>query len=155
MQNVFVRLMQPEDFDQVYRIDVLTQKEYLGSGWELMEKDEQNTHLVSKSSIFSTIVSFGLSHVATEKNGTILGFLLAYSDNFSEDTVIVKYIAVDTVNRRHGVGEALYSGLILTAKKLGKKRILAYINMDNPKSINLHRKIGFVIKSRIEAVLTM
>lgn len=155
MQNVFVRLMKPEDLEQVYRIDVLTQKEYLGSAWELMEKDEQNTHLVSKSLTFSAIVSLGLSQVATEKNGTIMGFILAYSDNSIEDTVIVKYIAVDTAYRRCGVGDALYGGLIQTAKKLAKKQILAYINTDNPKSISLHRKIGFLIKPRIEAVLTI
>lgn len=155
MTQFSIRRMKPQDGQGVYRIDVLTQEEYLGIiAWESMGEEERAKRLVSKAPDFAVMVSAGLCHVAVQQDGQVIGFLLAHTDS-RLGVGIVKHIAVDPAKRRWGVGGALYDGLISAAKELSIKHIVAHINQDNPKSIGLHRKKGFVLKDRIEATLDL
>jgi L-amino acid N-acyltransferase YncA len=49
----------------------------------------------------------------------------------------------------------LYEKLISIAKQKKVEKIEALINTDNPNSMKLHKKMGFMLKDRKEAILTM
>ena len=54
-----------------------------------------------------------------------------------------------------GIGGRLYRKLIDTARRHGITEITALINLDNPSSMKLHHKAGFVLQDRQEAKLKL
>lgn len=144
--------LQINDYDQIREIDILTQQQYLGDKFNKMSVDRQEEHLVSRKSEFKTNVETGYSFVARENN-KIIGFLLALETLPFRGSLFIRYIAIDPNYQGKGVGLLLYKKLIEKCKKKNIHNIQSLINLDNPKSLRLHEKLGFKISDRKEARL--
>ena len=154
IMNTTIRLMTVDDYSQVHRVDILTQKQYLGTKFDQMSKKEQDSHLVSRKSEFQINVDSGYCFVALN-NKKIIGFLLAYETLPFRNTLYIHYIGVNPKTQGKGIGLLLYQKLIKKAKQAGIKKIWSLINIDNPQSMKLHEKIGFKLNDRKEAILDM
>ena len=135
-------------------MDILTQKQYLREKWEKLSPTEKERHLVSRKSEFNINVNSQYCFVASLDN-TIIGFILAHEIQPFSGNIYIRYIGINPKYQGRGVGLLLYSELIKKAKKNKIKKISALINLDNPKSIKLHQKSGFILKDRKEAVLEL
>jgi ribosomal protein S18 acetylase RimI-like enzyme len=71
----------------------------------------------------------------------------ACSWNDSDSSIAkILHVGVDDRAREQGVAQGLYRGLIDVLRKRGFARLDARISATNTASINLHRKLGFVVK---------
>ena len=61
-------------------------------------------------------------------------------------------VYVDHQQQRRGIGQALLEDLIVRARALGHHAIIAGIDADQPGSIALHAKFGFVQVGRLKEV---
>jgi L-amino acid N-acyltransferase YncA len=150
--NIIVRPMNIDDYEQVHMVDILTQKQYLGEKFDQMSEEEQDSHLVSRKSEFQTNVDTGFCFVA-EGDKRIVGFVLAHETLPFYGTLYIHYIGLDPKLQGKGIGLLLYKKLIEKAEQTGIKKVWGLINTDNPSSIKLHKKAGFKINDRKEAVL--
>lgn len=141
-----------DDFKQVRDVDILTQQQYLGTKFDQMSEEEQNSHLVSRKSEFQINVDTGYCFVA-EKDGKIVGFILAHELLPFRRYLYIRYICIHPDLQGVGIGSLLYNKLIDKAKQNGVKEIRSLINLDNSRSIKLHEKVGFILNDRKEAVL--
>lgn len=151
MNNIIIRELTNQDYEGVRRVDILTQKQYLGEKWEELSPAERDEHLVSRRSEFNINVSSGYGFTARLDN-KIVGFIFAHETLPFRGNIYIRYIGINPKYQRQGIGLLLYQGLIKKAKKNNIKKITALINLDNPKSMKLHRKAGFSLKDRKEAV---
>ena len=152
--NISVRQMTLDDYEPVHQVDVLTQRQYLGQKFDELSPQEQEKHLVSRKSEFKINVDTGYSFVA-EDNGQIIGFLLAYETLPFIGIIYIHYIGLNPKYQGKEIGLLLYKKLIEKAKHNYIKKIMSFINLDNPKSIRLHEKAGFELKDRKEAILEL
>ena len=152
--NISVRPMSVDDYKSVHKVDILTQRQYLGAKFDELSTEEQDKHLVSRKSEFQTNVDTGYCFVA-EDDGEIIGFLLSYETLPFRGTLYIHYIGLNPEYQGKGVGFLLYKKIIDKAKEKQIKEIRALINLDNPKSIKLHEKLGFKLSDRKEAVLEL
>ena len=147
--------MKGSDFDSgVNHIDRLTQKQYLGKKWDAMDESEKKKHLVSSAPEFKVFLGNDYCFVVA-KGKEVVGFLLAYSTLPFENKVYIRHIAIDPVLQGKGLGIDLYRKLIEKAKENNVREVVALINLDNPKSIRLHEKLGFDMKNRKQATLKL
>lgn len=149
-----IRRLTKQDYPEIRRVDILTQKQYLGEKWEKLSPVEKEKHLVSRKSEFNINVNSQYCFVASLDN-KIIGFILAHETQPFAGNICIRYIGINPKYQGRGVGLVLYNELIKKAKKNKIKKISALINLDNPKSIKLHQKAGFVLKDRKEAVLEL
>lgn len=152
--NITVRSMKNTDYDAVRQVDIMTQKQYLGQKFDKMNQEEQEKRLVSRKSEFQINVNTGYCFVA-EENEKIVGFIFAYETLPFHGTLHIRYIGLNPDYQGKGIGLLLYDKLVNNAKRTGVKKIWALINFDNPKSIELHKKAGFSLSDRKEAVLEL
>ncbi len=152
--NIKIREMTNEDYPAVYSVDVSAQKQYLDEDFENMSEDERESHLISRKSEFSINVSTGFCFVA-EIDDKIVGFIFSYETLPFKGTLFLSYICINPDYQNKGIGPLLYEGLIEKAKRMNIKKIKGLINVDNPKSIRFHEKIGFKLSDRKEAVLNL
>lgn len=152
MAKIIIRKLKLSDYSGVRQVDELTQCQYLGEKWEKFSLNEKERHLVSRKKEFEINVKTGYSLVAT-MNKKIVGFLLAHETLPFRGTLYIHHIAIEPNFQGKGVGVLLYKQLIKLAKLSKIKNITALINTDNPKSIKLHKKLGFKLQDRKEAIL--
>ena len=69
--NITVRSLTIDDYKQVYDVDVMTQKQYLGAKFDQMGEDEKDSHLVSRKSEFQVNVDTGYCFVAEDEKKNI------------------------------------------------------------------------------------
>lgn len=154
MNNIVIRLLTKQDYKGVRNVDILTQKQYLGTKWNTFTNTEKEKHLVSRKSEFDNNIHSGYCFVASENN-RIIGFILAYETRPFLGNIYIRYIGIHTKYQGRGIGILLYNKLIKKARKNNIKRITALINLDNPNSMKLHEKAGFTLSDRKEAVLNL
>ncbi len=152
--NISVRPMTIDDYEAVHKVDILTQKQYLGKKYDELSAEEQDKHLVSRRSEFQINVDTDYCFVA-ENNDQIIGFLLSYETLPFHGTIYIHYIGLNPKYQGKEIGLLLYKKLIEKAKHNYIKKIRSFINLDNPKSIKLHEKAGFKLKDRKEAILEL
>jgi len=152
--DVTVRPMTMGDYSQVHKMDVLTQQQYLGNKFNKMTTEEQETHLVSRKSEFAINVDTGFCFVA-DFNGGIIGFILAHKTLPFHGTLFIRYIGINPAYQGKGVGLLLFKRVIEKAKENDINIIQSLINTDNPPSIKLHKKAGFKLNLRKQAVLEL
>ena len=144
--------MKMSDYSQVHEVDFLTQQQYLGNKFIKMKTEEQETHLVSRKSEFSINVNTGYCFVA-ESNEIIVGFILAHRTLPFQGTLFIHYIGINPTNQGKGIGLLLFKRLIKKAKENNISVIQSLINTDNTPSVKLHKKAGFKISLRHQAIL--
>lgn len=154
MNNVIVRKLKKQDYKGVRRVDIVTQKQYLGKKWNDLSSTEKDKHLVSRKSEFDINLNSGYCFVAI-LNNEIIGFILAYETLPFLGNIYIRYIGINTEYQGRGIGLILYQELIKKARKNKIKKITALINLDNPNSIKLHKKVGFDLKDRKQADLNL
>lgn len=154
MNNIVIRQLTKQDYEGVHKVDILTQKQYLGAKWNKLTDAEKEKHLVSRKNEFDSNVDSGYCFVAS-LNNKIIGFILAYETRPFLGNIYIRYIGINTKYQGRGIGFLLYKKLIKKARKNNIKRITALINLDNPNSRKLHVKSGFLLKDRKEAVLNL
>jgi xanthine dehydrogenase accessory factor len=152
--SVVVRALTSEDYTGVRRVDELTQRQYRGAAWDSMSDVEKDACLVSRQSEFAINLRTGYGFVATKGND-IIGFIFAHKTLPFASNLYIRYIGVDPAYQGCGVGALLYRQLIEKARKDGIKEIATLINLDNPRSMKLHEKVGFTLIDRKEAVLKL
>jgi L-amino acid N-acyltransferase YncA len=154
--QVIIRPMVTTDYEQVRKVDVLTQIQYLQEKWDTFSSEEQEKHLVSRKSEFQINVDTGYCFVALDEDiNQIIGFILAHETLPFHGTLYIRYIGLNPDIQGKGVGMQLYKKLIEQAKESDIKEIWALINVDNSKSMRLHEKMGFTLNDRKEAVLDL
>jgi len=151
MANVTVRPLQLSDFEGVRKVDDLTQHQYLQEKWEKFSSVEKEEHLVTRRSEFNSNVQTGYGFVTIIGN-EIIGFILAYENLPFRDTVYIRHIAIKPEFQGRSLGVHLFNAVIDKAKRNGIKKVWSMINLDNPKSIRLHEKLGFTLSDRKEAI---
>jgi ribosomal-protein-alanine N-acetyltransferase len=152
MQQIRVKLIQLADYKGVHMVDVLTQIQYLGKKWKNLSSKKKTECLVSREEDFKAYVDSGCSLVAYVENN-VVGFLFAYENSPFKNSIYISHIAIKPEFQSKGIGQLLYRKLISIAKQKRIKKIEALINIDNPNSIRLHKKMGFLLKDRKEAIL--
>lgn len=140
------------DFQKVHKIDELTQIQYLGQKWRKLTKSEKDENLITKKNEFKKHLGTGYSLIAEKGSREIIGFMLAHETLPFKGTLYIRHIAILPKYQGKGIGKLFYDKLIAIAKKSNIKKIVAYINLDNPKSIKMHENAGFILKDRKEAV---
>jgi len=150
--GIKVRLLRERDYNQVRRVDILTQKQYLGKAWNNLSSIDKENHLITRKSEFTINIKSGYCLVACFNN-EILGFIFAHQDRDFKGDLYIRHIAIIPKYQGKGIGVLLYKDLIKRAQKNGLKKIHVLINLDNPSSIKLHKKVGFILKDRKEAIL--
>lgn len=152
--NVTVRPIIISDYSQIHKVDILTQQQYLGNKFNEMKTEEQEAHLVSRRSEFTINVDTGYCFVA-ENNGDIIGFILAYETLPFHGTLSIHYIGINPTHQGKGIGLLLFKRIIEKAKENNIGVIQSLINTDNPPSVKLHKKAGFKISLRKQAILKL
>lgn len=154
MQQTKIKFIQQEDYKGVHEVDEFTQIQYLGKKWKNLSSKKKTECLVSRKEDFKAYVDSGFSLVAYIQNN-IVGFLFAYENTPFKDSIYVSHIAIYPEFQGQGIGQLLYKKLISIAKQKKIKKIEALINTDNPNSMSLHKKMGFMLKDRKEAIFTV
>lgn len=154
MDKIIIRKLTKKDYSEVRGVDILTQKQYLKTKWNKLSSKEKEEHLVSRKNEFGINVNSEYCFVAS-LNNRIVGFILAHKTHPFLKDIYITYIGINPKYQGHGIGLLLYKELIIQAKNNNVTRIIALINLDNPNSIKLHEKAGFVLKDRIEAILNL
>lgn len=152
MNNIVVKELTNQDYEGIRRVDILTQKQYLGKKQRKLSPAERNEHLVSRRSEFDINVNTGYSFVARLDN-KIIGFIFGHETLPFRSHIYIRYIGINPKYQKQGIGLLLYQELIKRAKKNNIKKITALINLDNPNSMKLHEKSGFTLKNRKQADL--
>jgi len=152
--KITIRLMTMSDYFQVHEVDILTQQQYLGDKFNMMNTEEQETHLVSRNTEFAKNVNTGYCFVA-EENKEIVGFILAHETLPFRGKLYIRYIGINPIHQDKGIGLLLCKKLIERAKNTNIGEIWALINTDNPSSEKLHKKLGFKISLRKQATLEL
>ena len=80
---------------------------------------------------------FGSTCIAAEKQGHIIGFVIAYIPPESPDTLFVWQVAVDEKEQGQGIGVDMLVKVFANAKSLHVKYLDATITPSNKASINL------------------
>ncbi len=148
------RPLKAEDIDDVRIVDEATQIQYLGNVWAKLTEKEKDLYLESRKSEFKINVETGYSFVAVHDN-IIVGFIFAHEMLPFHGTLYVRHIAIQPDFQGQGVGELLYKAVISKAKESGLRKIIALINLDNPNSMKMHEKLGFILNDRKEASLEL
>ncbi len=154
MGDIVVRVLADEDYDGVRQVDVLTQRHYRGATWDHLPAEDKEEHLVTRRSDFTIYLNAGYCFVASIDN-EIVAFLFAYEELPFRGGLNISYIGVSPAYQKQGIGVLLYRKLIEKAKSHGIKMLTALINLDNPHSLGLHQRVGFVLQDRKEAKLTL
>lgn len=154
MKGLVIRKLQMKDYNQVRKVDIQTQVQYLGNKFKGRSRKEQEKHLVSRKKEFALNVRSKYSFVAS-LNNQIIGFILAHENRPFLDSLYIRYVGILPQYQGQGIGLALYRALIEAARKNKLETITALINLDNPPSMKLHKKAGFNLKTRKEAVLKL
>ena len=154
MNNIIIRQLRKQDYHEVRKINIITQKQYLKEKWSKLSSEEKEKHLVSRKNEFSINVNSGYGFVAI-LNKKIVGFLFAYETQPFLGSIYIRHIGIDVKYQGRGIGLLLYQELIKKARKNNVERITSLINLDNPNSMKLHKKAGFNLKDRKEAVLSL
>lgn len=152
--NITIRPMKMSDYSQVHEVDILTQQQYLGNKFIEMKTEEQETHLVSRKSEFSINIDTGYCFVA-ENTGKVVGFILAYETLPFRGTLFIHYVGINPTHQGKGIGLLLFKRIIEKAKENDINVIQSLINTDNPPSIKLHKKAGFKLSLRKQAILEL
>lgn len=147
-----VREMKQEDYRGVRLVDERTQRQYLGSQWDRLSEGEKETHLKSRLSEFEVNLDTGYCFVALI-NKKVVGFVFANETRPFRGKLYIRHIAVHPDYQGQGIGLLLYKKLIKKTKRTQIGEIVALINTDNPQSIKLHEKAGFILKDRKETIL--
>lgn len=150
MDEIVIAPLSRNDFLGVRAVDKATQIQYLGTDWERLTPQEQETHLVSRKKEFNLHIQSGLCFVAS-RHSVIVGFIFAYEAVYSSGSIFIQHIAINPDFQAKGIGVLLLEALIEKAKKLHCHEIRSLINIDNPQSIKLHQKVGFLLADRKEA----
>lgn len=153
--TITIRPIENDDYEQVSEVDVLTQKQYLGSKFDQMNEEEKELHLASRKSEFQINVDTGYCFVAEDEKRNILGFVLAHETLPFHGKLYIRYIGVKPDMQGQGIGELLYRELIKRAQQTGIKEIIGLVNTDNPHSIKLFEKVRFKLNDRKQAVLKL
>lgn len=144
--KVKIRQMKLGDYDPVRDIDIKTQIQYLGKKWDELSADEKEKRLETRKSEFMINVNTGYSMVA-EIGNKIVGFILAYETLPFKSTLQIHHIAILPELQGKNIGVEMYKWLIKKAQKNKIKKIISGINPDNPSSIRMHEKSGFIVKN--------
>ena len=154
--NIIIRPMMMDDYSQVREVDTLTQQQYLGSKFNAMKPQEQESHLVSRKSNFAINVDTGYCFVAKIKNTSkVIGFVFAHETLPFRGTLFISYVAINPLYQGKGIGLSLLGKIIEKAKRNNIRVIQSLINTDNQPSSKLHQKAGFKISLRNQAVLEL
>lgn len=149
-----IREMRRHDYSGVSVVDELTQKQYLGSIWDQFSEIEKQTHLPSRQSEFELHLQTDYCFVGLIHE-TVIGFIFAHETLPFRDMVHIRHIAIHPDYQGVGIGSLLYTAVIEKAKHNGIKTIFALINLDNKRSMRLHEKMGFELRDRKEAILSL
>ncbi|PJC54321.1 MAG: hypothetical protein CO028_02940 [Candidatus Levybacteria bacterium CG_4_9_14_0_2_um_filter_35_21] len=150
MQNIVIKQLVKSDYPSIRKVDVITQKQYLGEKWDSLTDSQKEEHLVSRKDEFNINLNSKYCFVAFSKN-KVIGFIFAYETSPFLGNIYIRYIGIDTKYQGKGIGLLLYKQLIKKAKKNNIRKITALINLDNPNSIRLHEKVGFILRDRKQA----
>jgi len=154
MGDIVIRALAAEDFAGVRQVDELTQRQYLDATWDQLPEEDKEERLVSRSSDFAIYLTTGYCFVATINN-EVVAFLFAYETLPFGGRIQINYVGISPAYQGQGIGLHLYSKLIEEARSKGITSITALINLDNPHSMRLHQKAGFVLQDRKEATLRL
>jgi len=153
--NITIRPMTVDDYEQVHKVDILTQRQYLGVKFDRMIEEEKDSHLVSRKSEFQINVDTGYCFVAEDEKKSIVGFVLAHETLPFHGKLYIRYIGVKPEIQGQGIGELLYKKLIEKAQQTSIKEVVGLVNNDNPHSIRLFEKAGFKLNDRKQAILEL
>jgi len=145
----------------VYRLVPLTE-EHVGPAREILNRHVEDGFAaypeepVSESFIGELVRTAigGTALAAVDADGVLLGFgfLRPYSPAaaFSHTAVTTIFLAPEWTGR--GIGAAILRLMVDGASRKGITRVLAHISSRNPRSIDFHRKHGFVECGRFPGV---
>jgi ribosomal protein S18 acetylase RimI-like enzyme len=154
MEKINIREMALDDYVGVRAVDELTQRQFLGASWDMLEETAKEAHLKSRRSEFELNLATGYCFVGL-LGESVVGFVLALETLPFRGTLYIRHIAVHPAYQGSGVGTSLYRTLVAKARRSGIRKITALINLDNLESIKLHEKLGFELIERKQAFLVL
>jgi aminoglycoside 6'-N-acetyltransferase I len=123
--------------------------------WEEISPELVDQLGASSDEAFDFYLESGMSYVAIDE-GSIIGFIFAQIMHHVESIRTVAWIenmGVHSEYRRQGVAYRLMERCIEVAKEKGARAAFSTIRSDNPESIMLHKKLGFLVDNRMMALL--
>ena len=140
-----IRLMNPDDFDSVVRIDEKVRKvprpEYYKNKFEKLVQSKDNVPI---------------SLVAEKEDGTMLGFIMGelYIGQYgiSQEKATLDTIVVDPDFQNKGVGEQLINEFVNHLKNLGVENINTLVDWNDSKMIHFFSANKFTLSMVINLV---
>lgn len=86
----------------------------------------------------------GMSWIAEEASGTIVGFLVGFVSPDHPDQAYVHMVATDPNHRGAGLGRALYERFFDDVRARGVRRVTTITWPGNRVSVGFHRAMGFM-----------
>jgi ribosomal protein S18 acetylase RimI-like enzyme len=125
--------------------DFLTCFDIAHRAWPTFKERESIYHLFCKH--------FSDTSFIYEQESTISGFALGFLSQTQPNVWYVHLIAVDPDSQKHGIAGALYQHVFARAREIGRSKISCIVNPDNPASLKLHAKLGFVIDTSGDVIV--
>jgi len=113
---------------------------------------------ITPASELEALISLARLALAVEREGSIVGFVLAlapgapyasenyrYFESRGVDHLYVDRIVIAEKERGRGLGAVLYDAVFEAARAQGRSEVTCEVNLDppNPGSMAFHRRIGF------------
>jgi ribosomal protein S18 acetylase RimI-like enzyme len=127
MEGVFMRNVQPTDYEPVIRV--------LNLWWDGRDMTDMLPRL-----FFAHFQ--GTSFVA-EHQGKIVGFIIGFVSQTLQHDAYVHFVGVAPDFRRNGLGRLLYDQFFLTVTKLGCTVVRCVTSPVNRSSVAFHLRLGF------------
>jgi predicted N-acetyltransferase YhbS len=145
--------------EELRQLELALFKEYLEASqavnWVELSPDLIDRLGASSEDAFDFYLASGMSFVARDE-GQIVGFVFAQIMEHVESISKVAWIenlGVHPEYRRQGVAYRLMERVIKEARGKGANAAFSSIRADNLESIMLHKKMGFLVDSRMMALM--
>jgi len=153
--------LKEEDRGHVRALELFIMKEYfeatLHRKWDDLNQNFVDQLGATSKGAFEHYLDSWLSFVDKEDK-QIVGFVFAqmieYMSNIPK-AVWIENLGVHPSYRRRGIGQQLMKKVAQEAKKKGAKAVTSAIMPDNPRSVMLHKKVGFFMDARKIAFLDL
>ena len=150
-----------EDWEELRQLELALFRENLEVS-KAMKWEEVSPELIdhlgaSSEEAFSFYMDSGMSFVARDE-GKIVGFVFAQIMEHVESVSRVAWVenlGVHPLYRRQGIAYRLLERVIKVAREKGATAAFSSIRSDNPESIMLHKKMGFLVDNRMMALIDL
>ena len=92
----------------------------------------------------------GTSFVAEDEEGELVGFVIGFLSQTSDDEAYIHFVGVDPEHRGEGLGHALYERFFEEVRTSGRSVVRCVTSPVNDRSVAFHESLGFEVERVVE-----